>query len=91
MRCVVVGAGLAGLSAAESLLAGGADVTLIEAEQRFGGRTRTVHSPYVGGQYAESGAEWVDSSHWRMLDLMQRFDFETFGKGMPWTTIRRWI
>ena len=43
MRCVVVGAGLAGLSAAESLVAGGADVTLIEAEQRFGGRTRTVH------------------------------------------------
>jgi monoamine oxidase len=91
MRCVVVGAGLAGLSAAESLLAGGADVTLIEAEQRFGGRTRTVHSPYVGGQYAESGAEWVDSIHWRMLDLMQRFDIETLGKGMPWTTIRRWL
>ena len=91
MRCVVVGAGLAGLSAAESLVAGGADVTLIEAEQRFGGRTRTVHAPYVGGQYAESGAEWVDSIHWRMLDLMQRFDIETLGKGMPWTTIRRWL
>lgn len=91
MRVVVVGAGLAGLSAAESLLAGGADVTLIEAEQRFGGRTRTVHAPYVDGQYAESGAEWVDSIHWRMLDLMQRFGIETLGEGMPWTTIRRWV
>ena len=60
MRCVVVGAGLAGLSAAESLVGGGAEVTLIEAEQRFGGRTRTVHDSYIGGQYAESGAEWVD-------------------------------
>ena len=91
MRCVVVGAGLAGLSAAESLVAGGADVTLIEAEQRFGGRTRTVHDPYIGGQYAESGAEWVDSIHWRMLDLMQRFDIEKLGTGMQWTTIRRWL
>jgi len=91
MRCVVVGAGLAGLSAAESLLAGGAEVTLIEAEQRFGGRTRTIHDAYVGGQYAESGAEWVDSIHWRMLDLMQRFDIETLGERMPWSTIRRWV
>ena len=91
MRCVVVGAGLAGLSAAESLVAGGADVTLIEAEQRFGGRTRTVHDSYIGGQYAESGAEWVDSIHWRMLDLMQRFDIEKLGAGMQWTTIRRWL
>jgi monoamine oxidase len=91
MRCVVVGAGLAGLSAAESLVAGGADVTLIEAEQRFGGRTRTVQAPYVGGQYAESGAEWVDSIHWRMHDLIQRFGIETLGVGTPWTTIRRWL
>jgi monoamine oxidase len=91
MRVVVVGAGLAGLSAAESLLAGGAEVTLIEAEQRFGGRTRTIHDSYVDGQYAESGAEWVDSIHWRMLDLMQRFDIETLGERMPWSTIRRWV
>jgi monoamine oxidase len=91
MRVIVVGAGLAGLSAAESLVAGGADVTLIEAEQRFGGRTRTVHDSYIGGQYAESGAEWVDSIHWRMLDLMQRFDIEKLGAGMQWTTIRRWL
>ena len=91
MRVIVVGAGLAGSSAAESLVAGGADVTLIEAEQRFGGRTRTVHAPYVGGQYAESGAEWVDSIHWRMHELMQRFGIETLGEGMPWTTIRRWV
>ena len=91
MRVVVIGAGLAGLSAAESLLAGGAEVTLIEAEQRLGGRTRTIHDSYVGGQYAESGAEWVDSIHWRMLDLMQRFDIETLGERMPWSTIRRWV
>ena len=91
MRVVAIGAGLAGLSAAEFLVAGGADVTLIEAEQRFGGRTRTVHDSYIGGQYAESGAEWVDSIHWRMLDLMQRFGIETLGERMPWSTIRRWV
>ena len=91
MHVVVVGAGLAGLSAAESLLAGGADVTLLETGRRFGGRTRTVIDAYQGDQYADSGAEWVDSIHWRMLDLMQRFDIEKLGAGMAWTTIRRWL
>ena len=83
MHVVVVGAGLAGLSAAETLLGvgtgggvsagAGVDVTLIDAGHRPGGRTRTVRDRFTGGLVAESGAEWVDSVHWRVRELMARY------------------
>jgi len=88
MRVVVVGAGLAGLSAAESLARGGADVVLLEATDRVGGRVRTVT---LGDHVVETGAEWVDSTHWRMHELMARYGVEREGEGMVWSTIRRWL
>ncbi|MGZ4725195.1 MAG: FAD-dependent oxidoreductase, partial [Ilumatobacteraceae bacterium] len=56
MRVVVVGAGMAGLTATRALLVNGHDVTLIEASARLGGRARTVRLPFADGQYVESGA-----------------------------------
>lgn len=91
MRIIVVGAGLAGLRATERLREGGCEVTLIEGGQRPGGRVRTVRAPFVGGQYSESGAEWVDQIHERMLALLDRFSVQRLGPGEQWTTIRRWI
>ena len=91
MRVVVVGAGLAGLRATEHLRATGCEVVLIEAGHRAGGRVRTVHAPFVGGQYSESGAEWVDSVHTRVLAELDRFGIERLGAGEQWTTIRRWL
>lgn len=88
MRVVVVGAGLAGLSAAESLERGGADVVLLEATDRVGGRVRTVT---LGDHVVETGAEWVDSLHWRMHELMARYGVESEGDGMIWSTIRHWL
>ena len=58
-RVVVVGAGFAGLRAAERLAARGADVTVLEARERVGGR---VWSAYPFGDEAgvvERGAEFV--------------------------------
>jgi monoamine oxidase len=91
MRVVVVGAGLAGLRTASVLRAAGADVVVLEASHRAGGRVRTVHDAFTEGQYSESGAEWVDTVHHRMLELMDRFGVPLLGDGERWTTIRRWI
>src|SRR3984893_2579755 len=61
-RVVVVGAGLAGLTAALDLRAAGWDVVVVEARQRVGGRVHTLYGggggvTFVGGVDAEGGGE----------------------------------
>lgn len=91
MRVVVVGAGFAGMRCALRLRAAGADVVLVEGGHRAGGRVRTMHAPFVEGQYSESGAEWVDTIHGRLLELLDRYDVSLLGTGERWTVIRRWL
>lgn len=91
MRVVVVGAGFAGLRAAEVLRSSGCDVVVVEGGHRPGGRVRTVGSPFVDGQYSESGAEWVDNIHPRMAELLDRYGVGLLGGGEQWTVIRRWM
>jgi monoamine oxidase len=52
---------------------------------------RTVHGPFVEGQYSESGAEWVDTIHHRLLELLDRYQVGLLGPGEEWTVIRRWL
>jgi monoamine oxidase len=91
MHVVVVGAGLAGLTATRGLIAYGHSVDLIEAGTRLGGRARTVRAPFLDGQYVESGAEWIDTHHRRMCALLNRYGMSLQGQGQQWTTIRRWL
>ena len=88
---LVVGGGLAGLTAARELVLARHDVTLIEAGSRLGGRARTVRSPFSEGHYVESGAEWIDTHHRRMRALLDRHGLSLQGEGQQWTTIRRWL
>ncbi len=56
MRVIVVGAGFAGLAAADALARGGVEVDVLEARDRVGGRVWSV--PFSDGA-VERGAEFI--------------------------------
>lgn len=72
-RIVVVGAGLAGLSAAYELHRAGHHVQVVEARRRCGGRVHTLRAPFRHGQYAEAGAVYVLDTHAATLHYAERF------------------
>jgi monoamine oxidase len=55
-KVIVVGAGIAGLTAAYELMNAGHDVTVLEARMRPGGRVHTLRDEFSDGLYAEGGA-----------------------------------
>ncbi|KAG8240014.1 hypothetical protein J437_LFUL017749 [Ladona fulva] len=57
-RVVIIGAGIAGLSAANQLTENGiCKVKVLEASDRAGGR---IHSCWLGDTVVELGAEWIE-------------------------------
>lgn len=80
-RVVVVGAGYAGLSAADTLRAGGAEVTVLEARDRVGGRVWSV--PF-NGVTIERGAEFILPGYEVMEELADRHGIPRVLKGTPY-------
>jgi monoamine oxidase len=66
---VVIGAGLAGLSAARDLVAGGADVVVLEARGRPGGRVEQTHT--ADGRPVQLGGEVVGPTHTAYRELVR--------------------
>ena len=62
-KAVVVGAGLAGLTAAYELEQAGYKVTVLEARDRIGGRVYSYSGDFENGQRAEAGGELLDGTH----------------------------
>ena len=73
---VVIGAGLAGLSAARALRAQGVDVIVLEARDRVGGRT--LNHSIGDGNVVEVGGQWVGPGQERVLSLIGELGLETF-------------
>jgi monoamine oxidase len=73
LRVVVVGAGMAGLAAADTLVKQGHDVTVLEATIRPGGRVRTLREPFSDGLFAEAGAGRIPTTHALTRQYVRRF------------------
>ena len=67
-RVVVVGAGLAGLTAAYRLHQAGVNVQVFEAQDRVGGRCWSSRG-WQQGQVGEHGGEFINTRHVHMLGL----------------------
>ncbi len=65
---IVIGAGIAGLAAADTLASAGYQVTVLEASDHVGGRVRTLHA---GDNVIELGAEFI---HGQPPDLLKLID-----------------
>lgn len=73
---VIIGAGLAGLSAARVLVSSGIDVIVLEARDRVGGRTYTVSAQ--DGTLLDLGGQWVGPTQHRILALADAVGATTF-------------
>jgi monoamine oxidase len=73
---VVVGAGLAGLAAARRLVDAGAEVVVLEARDRVGGRTLTV--PAADGTPIDHGGQWIGPTQDRIAALAERLGVTTY-------------
>jgi len=81
-RVGVIGAGFAGLAAADTLRAAGAEVTVLEARDRVGGRVWSV--PFGEGTVVERGAEFILPGYDSMNALAARFAIPLVLKGTPY-------
>ena len=76
---VIVGAGLAGLATALGLSSAGADVTILEARNRVGGRVVSAPRPSTETPplALDLGAQWVGPGQTRVLALIEELGLHT--------------
>lgn len=74
-RVLIIGAGIAGIAAANALKAMGFSVTILEARNRIGGRINTAS---LGGQPVDLGAQWIEGINGNPIyTLCSNFGFKT--------------
>ena len=84
-KVIIVGAGLAGLSAGYELLQAGHEPLILEAQQRVGGRVYTLREPFARGLYGEAGAMRIPRTHALTMSYIEKFGLQTadFAMGNP--------
>jgi monoamine oxidase len=73
---VVVGAGLAGLTAARDLAAAGRSVAVLEARDRVGGRL--LNHTFADGTVVELGGQWIGPTQHRVRALAEELGLGLF-------------
>ncbi|WIE79009.1 NAD(P)/FAD-dependent oxidoreductase [Curtobacterium sp. MCSS17_016] len=74
---VVIGAGVAGLTAADRLRAAGLRVAVLEARDRVGGRTWTND---IDGVTLEIGGQWVSPDQTALLETLDELGLQTYDR-----------
>jgi putrescine oxidase len=74
---VVIGAGVAGLTAATRLRAAGLRVAVLEARDRVGGRTWTND---IDGVTLEIGGQWVSPDQTALLETLDELGLQTYDR-----------
>src|SRR4051794_15757470 len=73
---IVVGAGLAGLTAAREVQRAGGTAAVLEARDRVGGRT--LNHDIGDGKIVEVGGQWIGPGQNRIAELAQDMMVDTF-------------
>lgn len=84
---LIIGAGIAGLTAAYRLRQQGVPVRVIEAQQRIGGRMYSLRDYFADGQVCELGGELIDTPHTHIRALaselgIQLDDLREYDRGL---------
>jgi monoamine oxidase len=74
---IIIGAGVAGLTAARALTRAGAAVLVLEARDRVGGRTL---SQPVGGEVVDLGGQWVGPHQRHALRMVEELGLKRFAQ-----------
>ncbi|EFA79410.1 amine oxidase [Heterostelium album PN500] len=73
--CIVIGGGLSGLQCAYTLKKQGHSVLVLEARNRFGGRTESLK---VDGYWFDLGGQWMGGTHKHLKEICKEIGVETF-------------
>ncbi|RFA17344.1 putrescine oxidase [Subtercola boreus] len=73
----IIGAGVTGLTAADSLRAAGLTVIVLEARERVGGRLWTDH---IDGQLFELGGQWVSPDQTALIETLDELGLGTYSR-----------
>jgi monoamine oxidase len=84
VQVIVVGAGIAGLTAARRLAQRGLEVLVLEARHRVGGRLWSQRLP--NGEIVELGGEWISTTQRPVIELATELGLRLVDTGMDFTS-----
>ncbi|KAF2077256.1 hypothetical protein CYY_001445 [Polysphondylium violaceum] len=73
--CIIIGGGLAGLKAAYELKKSGSSVLVLEARNRFGGRTESTK---VDDYWFDLGGQWMGGTHKLLQETCKELGIQSF-------------